>query len=140
MGRNNSEQEQNAINIIRNGTTLEGSIKSSGDIRIDGCLKGNLKCEGKLVIGNSGIIEGEIICKNADVSGKMIGNVYVKELLQLKSTSILEADISTNKLSIEPGSKFTGTCKMGEKNERFKKESEEAKQEKKTHSFVKETA
>lgn len=112
MARYN-EQEVAAINIIRNGTTIEGTINSGGDIRIDGTLKGTLVCEGKLVIGDSGKIEGEVFCKNADISGKMNGALSVKELLQLKNTAKVEGEIAIGKLAIEPGAIFTGTCKMG---------------------------
>jgi len=102
-----------AINIIRQGTEIQGDIKCKGDIRIDGKLTGTLMCEGKLVIGETGMIDGEIACKNADVSGKINGKIEVKELLLLKNTSDLIGDIFTGKLSVEPGAKFTGTCTMG---------------------------
>ena len=101
-----------AINIIRQGTEIQGDIKCKGDIRIDGKLTGTLMCEGKLVIGETGMIDGEIACKNADVSGKINGKIEGKELLLLKNTSDLIGDIFTGKLSIEPGAKFTGTCTM----------------------------
>ncbi len=102
-----------SINIIRQGTEIQGDIKCKGDIRIDGKLTGTLICEGKLVVGESGRIDGEIACKNADVSGKISGKIEVKELLLLKNTSNIIGDIYTAKLSVEPGSNFTGTCTMG---------------------------
>jgi cytoskeletal protein CcmA (bactofilin family) len=106
------EQNTPAINIIRQGTEILGDIKCKGDIRIDGKLTGTLICEGKLVIGETGTVEGEIACKNADISGKIIGKIEVNELLLLKNTSDLIGDIFTGKLSVEPGAKFTGTCTM----------------------------
>ncbi len=106
------ESNTPAINIIRQGTEIQGDIKCKGDIRIDGKLTGTLICEGKLVIGETGNIEGEIACKNADISGGIIGKIEVKELLLLKSTANLNTDIYTGKLSVEPGAKFTGTCTM----------------------------
>lgn len=112
MARNN-EVENPAINIIRKGTEISGDVKCAGDIRIDGVLNGTLNSEGKVVVGQSGIIEGEVICKNADISGNIKANIVVKELLQLKATANIAGDINTNKLSIEPGANFTGTCNMG---------------------------
>jgi cytoskeletal protein CcmA (bactofilin family) len=112
MARNN-EVETPAINIIRKGTQISGDITCSGDIRIDGTLKGTLISEGKVVVGESGIIDGEVTCKNADVSGGINAKISVKELLQLKSTANILGDINTNKLSIEPGANFTGSCNMG---------------------------
>ena len=112
MARNN-EVETPAINIIRKGTTINGDVTCSGDIRIDGTLTGTLISEGKVVVGASGIVDGEVTCKNADISGTIKASVVVKELLQLKSTASIVGDINTNKLSIEPGATFTGSCNMG---------------------------
>lgn len=111
-----SETESNKINLIGTGTSITGEINSTnGDIRIDGTLKGNITTNGKLVVGPTGVIVGNISCKNADVFGKIDGKVAVAELLSLKSSSKVNGDIITNKLSIEPGTTFTGTCNMGGK-------------------------
>jgi cytoskeletal protein CcmA (bactofilin family) len=109
----NQEGESPAINIIRKGTEIKGDITCSGDIRVDGVLSGTIISEGKLVVGISGVIDGEITCKNADVSGKIKAKLVVKELLQLKASANILGDINTNKLSIEPGANFTGSCNMG---------------------------
>ena len=108
----NIEVENNAINLIGNGTSINGDITSNGDIRIDGSLKGNLSTKGKVVIGSSGNVKGEVHCKNADIEGKVEGKVDVSELLTLKSASLIQGDIITKKLAIEPGAKFTGNCNM----------------------------
>lgn len=101
-----------SVNIIGAGTVIEGDIKSDGDVRIDGTLNGSLTIKGKLVLGNTGIVEGEVCCQNGDISGTINGKIKVTELLSLKSTSKLTCDIVTNKLSIEPGANFSGACAM----------------------------
>ncbi len=108
----NQETESNAYNIIGSGTQITGEIICSGDIRIDGKLKGNLTTKGKLVVGNTGIIEGDINCKNSDVSGKIDGKLVVSELLSLKATAKIHGDVVAAKLSIDAGAIFTGTCNM----------------------------
>lgn len=112
MSKVNATPESNAINIIGSGTSITGDINSDGDIRIDGTLNGNLTIAGKVVIGQSGTINGEIQCKNSDVSGTIKGKIKVNELLSLKSTAIIHGDIITSKLAIEPNAVFTGTCNM----------------------------
>jgi cytoskeletal protein CcmA (bactofilin family) len=104
--------ENPSINIIGAGTVIEGDIKSDGDVRIDGTLNGSLTIKGKLVIGSTGIVDGEASCQNADISGIITGKIKVGELLSLKATSKLTGDIITNKLSIEPGANFSGSCVM----------------------------
>ena len=102
-----------AVNMIGTGTIITGDIVSKGDIRIDGILRGSVDTKGKLVLGLEGIIEGDISCKDADVSGLIKAKITVSELLSLKSTAKLNGDIITNKLSIEPGAAFSGSCSMG---------------------------
>lgn len=111
-----NETEPAAINLISNGTDITGDVKSGGDIRIDGSLTGNLNTKGKVVIGPTGKINGEVICKNSEVSGIVEGRIKVNQLLILKASSKILGDIATSKLSIEPGAIFSGNCKMSENN------------------------
>jgi cytoskeletal protein CcmA (bactofilin family) len=101
------------LNRIVEGTSIEGDIRSDSNIRIDGRLKGTIHTKGRLVIGASGSIEGEIICENADIEGVFVGKINVNQLLSLKSTAKLTGDIITSKLAIEPGAMFSGACSMG---------------------------
>lgn len=112
MAKNNNS-ENPSVNIIGAGTVIEGDITTNGDMRIDGSLTGSINVKGKLVVGPSGSIEGEIICQNADISGTIKGKIGVAELLALKSSSKLTGDIITNKIAIEPGAAFSGSCSMG---------------------------
>jgi cytoskeletal protein CcmA (bactofilin family) len=110
---NYNNQSPERLNRIVEGTHIEGDIKSDSNIRIDGYLKGTITVKGRLVLGPTGKIDGNINCKNADLEGKLNGKIEVDELLSLKSTAKLQGEISTNKLSIEPGAIFSGNCKMG---------------------------
>lgn len=113
----NSAKNQNvdagSINLLGSGTKINGDINSNGDFRIDGHLLGNITISGKLVLGNTGRIEGNIQCTNADLSGEVKGTVNITETLSLKATAKINGDIVTSKLAIEAGAIFTGTCNMG---------------------------
>lgn len=103
----------NNVSQIGSGTEIQGDIVCNGDLRIDGTVIGNIEVKGRVVIGNSGRVEGEITCRNGDISGRMKGKIGVQELLALKATSTFEGEMATKRLSIEPGSVFCGTCIMG---------------------------
>ena len=113
MSKNNEINSPEKLNRIVDGTSIEGHIKSDSNIRIDGRLKGTINTRGRLVIGPTGSIEGEIICENADIEGAFVGKINVNGLLSLKSTAKLSGDIITGKLAIEPGAVFSGSCSMG---------------------------
>ena len=108
-----TENNNSVVNIIGQGTSILGDINSNGDIRVDGTLKGSINTEGKVVLGKEGVVEGDVICQNADISGIIKAKITVSNLLSLKETAKLKGDIVTNKLSIEPGAEFTGSCSMG---------------------------
>ena len=107
------EGTSNSINLIGSGTVIEGDVKSNGDIRIDGTVIGQVISKAKVVIGSTGMVEGDVNCQSADVSGTIKGKMYVSELLFLKSSSKIMGDIITGKLVVEVGSTFTGSCNMG---------------------------
>ena len=107
-----NENTNGLINTITVGTSIKGDIQANGDFRLDGTLEGNITLTGKLVIGEQGRIDGNVVCQNANVIGIIDGNLSVKEFLTLYSTSKVRGDIVANKLAVEPGAYFTGTCHM----------------------------
>ncbi len=116
MAKENNEINLQVINLIAKGTRIIGNITSDGDLRVDGEITGDLETKGRLVIGASGKIEGEIKCKSCEISGIHKGKLFVAELLSLKASSNVTGDIVTGKLSIEPGAYFAGTCSMSDEN------------------------
>ena len=81
-----ASENSGVVNLIGVGTTILGDITSSGDIRVDGTLKGSINTKGKVVVGSTGIVEGDVVCQNADISGELKAKISVSELLALKST------------------------------------------------------
>lgn len=125
-----NEADTTSINLISNGTDIIGDIKSTGDIRIDGTLTGNLNIKGKVVVGPTGKVSGEVVCKNSEVSGFIEGKITVEQLLSLKSSSTILGDIASSKLAIEPGAKFSGNCKMTDTDKNGSAQSREKEPEK----------
>ena len=108
-----SSEKNNQINSITSGTKLQGDLVSSGDVRIDGHLIGSVKTQGRLVLGETGVLEGQVSCKTAVISGELKATITSEELLTLRSTSKLSGEIITGQLAVEPGAIFTGKCSMG---------------------------
>lgn len=99
-------------NILASGTKLHGEITSEEDFRIDGTIEGNIQCRGKIIIGQSGAVDGNIDCCNIDLFGKVTGNIICSETVILKASSYLSGEIKTRIIEIEPGANFEGTCSM----------------------------
>ena len=99
-------------NVIAKNTIIVGDIKADGDFRIDGTLEGNLTIKGKVIIGVTGSVKGNIIAAVADIEGENSGSLKVEKTLTLKSTAKISGDVVVGKLSIEPGADFNATCIM----------------------------
>ena len=104
--------DNNSVSRISAGTVIKGEIISPNDIRIDCVFEGTLKVKGKVVVGNTATIKGDIICDNCDICGKLDGNVYVKDTLGLKDGCVVNGNLHIRRISVELGSTFNGNCRM----------------------------
>jgi cytoskeletal protein CcmA (bactofilin family) len=103
----------NGTTLVGAGTTLKGDISSNSDLRIDGTIIGNISSTAKVVVGANGVVEGDITGNQADIIGKVTGNVKAKDLLQLRGDSIVNGNLYAGKLQVEPSATFNGQCHMG---------------------------
>lgn len=99
-------------NSLTNGSKIVGKIFADSDFRIDGEVEGTITCNGKVVIGQKGYLKGSISCINAEIVGKVDGDIIVSETLSLKSTAVIKGDVKTKILIVEPNAVFNGTCSM----------------------------
>jgi len=99
--------------LVSSGTTLKGDINSNSDLRIDGTIIGNVTSTAKIVIGANGSVEGNISGNQADIVGKVTGDIKTKDLLQLRGDSVVKGNLYAGKLQIEPTAMFNGQCHMG---------------------------
>ncbi len=99
-------------NRVVEGTVIRGDITSQADFRLDGTLDGNFQSHGKIVIGPSGSVTGDIICRNADIEGRFEGKIQVLEILNVKSKAHIYGEVICGKLAVEPGAEFSASCVM----------------------------
>lgn len=102
-----------STNTFRKGTTITGDIKTEGNIRVDGMMEGSIVAKGKVVIGETGKVSGNIFCADATVEGKIDGNVEISKLLIIKSKATIIGNIQTEKIVVEEGAVFNGKISMG---------------------------
>ncbi|MDP3453515.1 MAG: polymer-forming cytoskeletal protein [Bacteroidales bacterium] len=112
MSKNDATTQVNEVNRISSGTEFHGTINSLSDIRIDGLYEGKLTTTGRLVIGESARFVGEVIAKSCDIWGDMDGKILVKEGFGLRKSGVIKGRIACQKIFIEEGGVFNGTCKM----------------------------
>lgn len=112
MAKTESNLNVNSISRISSGTIIKGEILSPYDIRIDGTFEGKVQTKGRVVVGETAFIKGDIICENVDLWGKVEGNVFVKDTLSLMEGCSVTGSLNIRRLSVELGSTFNGNCRM----------------------------
>jgi cytoskeletal protein CcmA (bactofilin family) len=101
-----------SLNSLVQGTVVEGKVKATTDIRIDGTIKGDLVCDSKVIIGPSGVVEGTIKCQNAVIEGSFNGILTVAELLNIRETAKVVGEVSYGKLIVQSGAIISGSYKV----------------------------
>jgi cytoskeletal protein CcmA (bactofilin family) len=98
--------------IIGHDAYLEGTLSSKGSLRIDGRVNGAVLCEGMVIIGSKGCVEGEITSYDVFIAGEFRGNVSARNRLEIAGNGKVYGDITTAKIVIDAGVLFEGRCRM----------------------------
>lgn len=106
------EQNVNDVSRISQGAAIRGDLSSSTDIRVDGQVDGTLFSEGKVVVGETARLSGKLFATNIDFWGKMDGDIFVKDTLSLKSSSVVNGNIHVRRIQVEMGAQINGSFKM----------------------------
>lgn len=108
----NGDSEE--ITIISQGVKIEGKVSSSGSIRLDGNIQGDIVCQGNVTIGDQGEVYGKVDGQSITIGGKVEGIINAKEKLMLESKADLKGDVYTKILVVEAGARFDGKSNMGQ--------------------------
>jgi cytoskeletal protein CcmA (bactofilin family) len=114
MATQGNRQNQAQFNIVGEGTVFEGTLRAESNVNVSGRVVGKLIVNGRAVISQSGRVEGELRATNAAIGGTIEGEIFVEERLELESTAHVDGSIQTDRLVVEEGAIFTGSCKMGD--------------------------
>ncbi len=98
---------------VAKGTKIEGNFHSSENIRLDGAVHGELRCDKKLVMGEGSRLEGKIFAADAVIMGEVVGDISVQGALQLTHTAQVTGSIVTRHLIVDEGARYEGQCKAG---------------------------
>jgi cytoskeletal protein CcmA (bactofilin family) len=104
----------NELNLIGAGTVIEGKLRSSGNLRIDGKIIGEVTATQNIAVGAGGDVDGNVSARNVTIGGKIKGTVVAQEKIVFESKAVVRGDIRAAKLVIDEGAMFDGKCVMGE--------------------------
>ncbi len=103
----NNSPTQNTSLIIGEGATIKGEIKEENAITIEGNVDGDIECK-NLIVGKTGTVKGKIKTDTLYVEGSVEGEINVKDLLKLMSSSYVSGKMNYGSLQINEGGKLIG--------------------------------
>jgi cytoskeletal protein CcmA (bactofilin family) len=119
FGKEGTDQQAAISTILGNDCKFTGDVDAKGTIRIDGEFDGKIVSSDSVIVGNSGIVKGEVHATQAMISGTVEGNIFAKKKVELQSGSRLIGDVESMSLVIEDGVFFEGKSKMRKEGEAF---------------------
>lgn len=107
------DKSQNKIGtLIGINCTLDGTLKGSGYIKNDGIINGDVLVENDIETSSFSYVKGNITCYNAEINGKVDGNICCTEKLTIGSSGLIHGDITVKELVIIQGGILQGKCSM----------------------------
>src|SRR5690554_104769 len=100
-----------APSLLASDIRFEGNISGNGELQIEGAVKGDVRV-GRLIIGETGVVEGGVAADSVEVRGRIVGAVNGKQV-KLLGTAYVDGDITHEQLSIDVGAYFQGRCVQG---------------------------
>ncbi len=106
-----SKNTEKLESLVGTNSHFEGNIRSKGTLRIDGSISGNIEADW-LILGEKATIRGDVTARGVIVGGKVEGNIYAKEILEIKAKGHVVGDLTTPKLSVSEGGMLEGRTTM----------------------------
>lgn len=113
-GGKSRAESPDRLNRLVAGSKLNGDLSTNSSLRLDGEVKGNVKCEGKFVLGEEGVVAGDVYATDVEVDGKITGQVVAENLLVLHKTAKIQGNILCKRLVIEDGANIDGNIQTGD--------------------------
>lgn len=108
------------ISYLGPGLRIKGEIAGNEDLKLDCNVEGLVSVGGfRLTVGNGAQVSGDIVAREALISGKVSGDIRAVDRIEIMKTASIEGDLSTGKITIEEGAYFKGSVEVGNDNSRI---------------------
>lgn len=105
---------EGALSVIGTGMRIVGDVESTGVIKIEGVVEGGVRSSRQILLGKTGVIQGDVHAADAVLGGKVVGSVIASERVEIQNAAIVEGDIYTRSIVVAEGGSINGQVRMGE--------------------------
>ena len=111
-GRSAAQNGEAALSLVGAGMRIIGDVESSGVIKIEGTVEGCIRGARQVLLGRQGEIAGDVYARDVVLGGRVSGNVFASERVEVQGTSAVQGDIHTKSIVVLEGARINGTVKM----------------------------
>ncbi len=101
------------LSIIGTGMRVEGDVSADGVVKVEGSIVGTVRAARQVLVAKGGLVEGDILTREAIVGGEVRGGIQATERVELQATSVVHGDITTRRLFVQEGGEINGILHMG---------------------------
>ena len=95
---------------IGKSVIIKGELSGSEDLNLDGEVEGSIELKQNAVtVGPNGRVKGKISAKSVFVEGKVTGNIFGSERVEVRGTAVVDGDIATKRIVIAEGASYKGS-------------------------------
>ena len=136
----NSKKKVETVNngmistIIGDNSKVEGLLEASDPTRVDGLLQGKILSKSSVIVGEHGVVRGDINAAEILIAGTVYGNLKAEKRIELTETGRVLGDLITKTLVIDEGASFKGNCTMEVMEEKKASDGSHVEQDRETSS------
>ena len=118
FGRKDKANYDRPTTVIGKDTVIEsGTLASQASVQVNGKVISDMRIDTSLVVGQKGLVEGDITAGFVLVAGRIVGNVEVINQIHLTKTAVVVGDIICQSIVIDNGARIEGNFSMREEME-----------------------
>lgn len=98
--------------VIAPAMKVVGDIETNGILKVDGTVQGSIRGARQVMLGRSGVIQGDVHAEEAILGGRVVGTVTATERVEIQANSVIEGDIHTRSIVVFEGGLLNGNVRM----------------------------
>ena len=100
------------LSVVAAGMRIQGEMDTNGVVKVEGVVTGSVRAEKQVLVAKGGVVEGDILTREAIIGGEVRGAIYADERVEVQATSQIHGDITTQRISLQEGGEVNGHLKM----------------------------
>lgn len=107
-----ASSKEPGLSIIATGLRVTGALDTNGVVKVEGVIEGSVRAEGQVLVAKGGVVEGDILTREAIIGGEVRGAIFADERVEVQATSVIEGDITTQRIVVQEGGEVNGQLRM----------------------------